>query len=265
MDYVTRQLLLLLTKSVEAIKQYSDSINTIYKNSGKNRQIHNEWLKKIATAHEKSEGDKRKSEHRTNSIQNSIRYATWTAAIGAIIYAGIALRQWNDAQSNFKMDQRAWLHVLRKNDPMFSTDAPVFIQLQPAASGKTIAKNVEGTISLTSIGKGESLDLSLNEFSRKFKIPILVPELPLPPQPVFLNYRGIELARINEPTYNEFKTGNRIAILYGRVTYQDVFDIHHFTQFCETFHGTPPDLPLPDFNPAQMACTQYNAIDPVNE
>jgi hypothetical protein len=111
MDYLTRQLLLLYAKLTESLQDQKNSVSAIQKNNDKHQQVCEKQIENFFSLYKKSESDKEISSNRQTSIQNSIRWATWLAAFGAIIYAGITYGQWNTAKEIYEAQTRPWVGI----------------------------------------------------------------------------------------------------------------------------------------------------------
>ena len=118
MDYLTRQLLLELTKLHETYQKQSRTADSIQKANHENQEIQNKSLKELLSAYKESEGNKTKSDDRQYKVQNSIRYATWVASIGAVlafgtgcVYAWINYHQWQTAKDALIATNRPWVDL----------------------------------------------------------------------------------------------------------------------------------------------------------
>jgi hypothetical protein len=125
MDYVTRQLLLLLTKINEAFGKHNAAVDHIRKNSDQQTKVQNEALGKLLAAHDESEGNRSRSDDRQYGVHNSNRWAAWLTAIftlGAVVaasvYACITRNMWKEMQAQtitqqqqLEITQRPWIMI----------------------------------------------------------------------------------------------------------------------------------------------------------
>jgi hypothetical protein len=125
MDYLTRQLLLVLTKIKDAFDKHNTTTDRIQKNAEQQTQIQRETSEKVLAAYNESERNRNVSEKRQYDVQNSNRYAAWLSAIatfGAVFaatwYACITRDMWKQvqkqtetAQRQLEQSERAWLKV----------------------------------------------------------------------------------------------------------------------------------------------------------
>lgn len=160
MDYFTRQLILLLTKTVEAFAKQNGAVDQVRKAYERDAKVQKEILEKILAAHNESEGNRGKSEKRQYDVQNSTRWAAWITAIattGAVIaatwYGCTTRNMWREMQTQTETGQRqleqsdrAWLGVeISAESPFeFTTDGGARFSVRPHIhnSGKSPATGI---------------------------------------------------------------------------------------------------------------------------
>jgi len=115
-------------KTLEAVKKQSETIDSIQKNYEKQQQIREERLEKILFEYHKPERQQDKYKGRQHSVQKLICVATWIAAIGAWVYAGIATKQWQTAKDTLLIQNRPWLSIsqLKLTDETVHANATSF-------------------------------------------------------------------------------------------------------------------------------------------
>ena len=105
----------------ERLQQQTTSIHAAQESQNENYEVRQKWDEERLSENQIAKGDQTRRDERNYSVQNSIRWATWIAAIGAWIYGGIAFVQWYDANRNFAIEERAWVTV-HENAPIHLQD-----------------------------------------------------------------------------------------------------------------------------------------------
>ncbi len=82
-----------INKIEERLKQHSDAISAAGASNDENEEIRMKFAEKVFAASQATEGDKAKRDDRSYGVQNSIKAATWIAALGAIFYGAVATYQ----------------------------------------------------------------------------------------------------------------------------------------------------------------------------
>jgi hypothetical protein len=264
MTYLMRQLLLLITKSGEALGKQSDSIGTIQKDNNKHQQVQQKWLEKFFPLYEKSERDKAISDQRHYSIQNSIRRATWIAAIAAVIaagggifYARTAYRQWEISQRQLEAVERPWLKVTFAPGPVTFKDGGMQFGVYPHLSnvGHSVATGAIVPIKIFLASNGNDVfkeplkrqkelcdPLAIQPISKERDEKRIAVFQDTTDSSLFLG-EGFSKAEIDSaPTANtNFKIKHLVPIIVGCVDYQyGTSTRHHQTRFIyEVFRADP--------------------------
>ena len=225
-----------------------------------------------------TEQDQKSHEERQYRVQHSTRIATWLACIAGIIYCGIAGLQWHQmikatksakqsadtASASLHLDQRAWVFVLRDNFQLhegFEISIPGHI----INTGKTTAKHVEAWITAIMLKSGDipkfiyepgigiirSIDPFLFPSQRSpFQLPVLK--------------RGTQSAEkviLTRPLLEEMEAGTSYILMYGKITYKDVFGIEHCMTFCDIYPYPSSNRPFAELEDSYRECITYNDID----
>lgn len=118
MDYLTRQLLLELIKLREAYEKHSSAKDAIKENNRKQQQIERKALENVLSQYDELVRNKSIGEGRQYKVQNSIRKATWIAALAAVaafiaasVYACITYKQWQTAKLTLVAQTRPWIEI----------------------------------------------------------------------------------------------------------------------------------------------------------
>jgi hypothetical protein len=174
-------------------------------------------------------------------------FATAIAALGALVYAGIAYNQLDESRRQTRMEQRAWLAIA-------PTAKTIFVQ-----AGSTIELPVE----LTNIGKTPARRIYVLMYLRRFygagplvygdhpeKVVKISTQGSLWPGAKFgetlnvklLDNGGLPLVATPQDAA-DWIDHKFYLLLYARMNYADVFGIEHWTNVCRYF---PDDFPWPD-------------------
>jgi hypothetical protein len=179
-------------------------------------------------------------------------------AVGAgVFYAIVAYWQWHEMHRALLVDQRAWISVaIPTNFPLEGTS--ILAPLQIANTGKTPAKDVEGDIIATVLKKGVEpvFDFSLGHPHNRLYAGAVFPNAPIPTTVPIVRY-GPMVPEPIVPTpelRQEIAGGQSFIILYGKITYADIFGVQHWTAFCT---GSGPAIQTSDLK----KCISYNDID----
>ena len=174
--------------------------------------------------------------------------------IAAVVYAGIAYNQWQDASTNFKVDQRAWIKVSGYLYP--SIDTVTVGRAAVSNVGKSVAFEPDAVARLQIKGRFEIVD-SKNAPSFNLANPISAVVLPL----LFPGDHNDDLqigqVRPFTPTeIQDFTTGKSYFAVFGYVSYRDQFG-KHWTRFCNWSYY-PKLGPESTFN--ALSCESFNAV-----
>lgn len=172
----------------------------------------------------------------------------YVAIASGVVVAIFAIFQWKDAHHNFKVDERAWIGVTTA--PNYTTDSNgnliVLAQLQNF--GKTPARIVEGKAIGTIRKQGEDPDFSaeIKPPYTALHSPVLFPKITEPIALPVLHYFADQPVPVSP---QEIADGKSYVIVYGQLTFNDIFGEPHWTHFCVSY-------PIPTKN-----CVQYNDTD----
>jgi hypothetical protein len=255
---LARRLMEAINGLKKAIQEHSESIRAAEK-LGRREVPSGEAAHRIIAFDEKTVQDAGKESDRQHSTQNSIKRATWFAAIAASIYALISLAVWRQtikqstiagaglrqSTESFRIDERAWVELEPVKGTLSSARTgkigadfsyPIYVR----NFGKTVARNVQLRASRqgsqSSITMGDSAEalawtqdkLLLGKVSTASGIPInmAMPKVLAPNTssaiPIVLHGQ--------EPQY--FPKDEWVSYIIGRVDYADEFGIPHWVKFC---------------------------------
>jgi hypothetical protein len=234
-------------------------------------------------------------DNQSSATQTSIKWATWVAAwgawaafIAASVYAGIAasqLRQmrtatkaatdavtearlsrqqsiqaFNATVDQFRLDQRAWLvpgftgtHI--DNSGYVRQDARI------NNNGKTPATNYHAEFMIVPVSPNNIPRFDFPPWEYSANGPLIFPNTNFP-----FSF-GVTQGSPGNPTHAEpmqidkprFDKGELLLLVYGRITYDDVFGRHHFVHICSP--QRTQYIVVYFSTPASRACAAYSQID----
>ena len=177
------------------------------------------------------------------------------AVVVLVVYTTFAGLQWESMHDALLVDQRAWVSVVVPNSfPLEGSSIPASIQI--ANTGKTPAKDVEGDIVATVLKKGDepSFDFSTGHPHNKLYAGAIFPNAPINTNITVVRYAS-QAPETIVPTpelRQQIANGEFFIILYGKITYVDVFGASHSTTFCTGSGSAMGDL---------RKCLSYNDVD----
>jgi hypothetical protein len=191
----------------------------------------------------------------------------------AIAYAVVTFFQWRDSNNNFIRDERAWVEIKwspdNGDDPGHShlavaPGSPASSPLKIMNIGKTAAKNISEADYVELRGFSDEVNLSCVD------TPQICPHLTSTTGIMFpsthIDVVATRMTNGREPRIttleeaNAWMKGQVYIAVFGKVTYDDVFGVNHWTKFC--FWGNSDITPLNTISvSASRSCTAYNAVD----
>jgi hypothetical protein len=182
--------------------------------------------------------------------------------VAASFYGGVSYFQWQSQQRATKIDERAWMGFSLPSGLQIQKDAitkqaqALLIPIQIINTGKTVAKNVSGDVVITVIDKGEKLTFNMSDYSHYgLQGGAIFPngQMGLTQPAIKRGQDGIAKTIIpTDDLLQRIDTAKSFAVVFGHVTYCDVFGVPHKTTFCR--YVTVPGLIDAD-------CMNYNDAD----
>jgi hypothetical protein len=172
----------------------------------------------------------------------------YVAIASGVVVAVVTFFQWKDAHHNFKVDERAWIGVTTA--PNYTTDAngKIIVLAQLQNFGKTPGRIVEGKAIGTIWKQGEEPDLSADIKApyTALHYPVFFPSITAPLVLPVIHYYADQPLPVST---QEIADGKSYIIVYGQLTFDDIFGEPHWTHFCVSY-------PIPT-----RKCVQYNDTD----
>jgi hypothetical protein len=191
------------------------------------------------------------------------------AELGLAIYAleesklqGEVLRDLKDNEERAaRLNERPWMNVAVGQGQLVDGQ-PLVMPIQITNSGKTPAKNVQGTIVLNLLHKGEEPGFIYETGHPRYAIDVgmMAPNFPnrlswavlpknLPPSAPL---KPISVSSVIRQGIND---GSLYIAAHGRITYDDIFGKSHWMTFCS--YAQNPPITGPD----AAKCSQHNDVD----
>ncbi len=182
-------------------------------------------------------------------------FTDWLLAAFTAVLAAFAILQFViiDGQLDvMRKDQRGWLNVRAEFNPEHSPT--VTGTLKVTNSGKTPILHVEVNALIEVVPNGQEPHFNgVGDVSHlMITTGALSPNIPTD-WPITRRQAGQDYPLTDEEIA-ALKEGRAWIALHGRATYQDVFEVQHWTQFC--FWRSYADTKY-----ASLSCPEYNNID----
>jgi len=164
----------------------------------------------------------------------------------------------------FHLEQRAWVSVVRDNFK-WNVGSEMIFPCHFINTGKTPAKHFEAWVAATVMKSNEKPEFIYKRGTGhplvRAKAPFLWPSEQVPfPLPVFKKpTRVAEKLILTRPLLEGMDAGTSYVLMYGKITYVDVFGIDHWMTFCDIY-PTANRL-LPSLSGAYARCIAYNETD----
>jgi hypothetical protein len=179
--------------------------------------------------------------------------------------AGVAVFQaviTNNQLTVMRNDQRAWLEVKPQDGMVIHVVYGQLVKypIQLANVGKTPARNIhmETFVEIPNASQEarlECVDMGGSCPHRGLRAGIIFPNTHLD----FMAFRiedNTQPLVVTQPEADAWENGRAYASVYGIVSYDDIFNHHHWTKFC---YWTPPDNKGQIFQVKN--CGEYNNVD----
>ena len=164
-----------------------------------------------------------------------------------------------------RLDQRAWV-VITPGKEDIKINEPIYLPLEFSNTGKTPAINTQGFIVFMFVGRTDILNFNQQgilpmDFKTLFPnekrlehIPLITREdVASEPTPTVLT----------QPLIGALRVGELSTVVFGKISYRDVFGTSHWMKFCE-YVSMPlaPARRLAFLSSSNRArCANYNEID----
>jgi hypothetical protein len=136
-----------------------------------------------------------------------------------------------------QLDQRAWINISMPGKPMIQEQSPIMFSVRLLNTGKTIAKNVEANFAVSRLKKGDAPEFiyvphSGHNFIRA-RTRTISPNFPMDFNVALMNTaKDAGEVILDKATHEAFRNGEFTLLIHGKVTYDDIFGVHHWMTFC---------------------------------
>ncbi len=175
------------------------------------------------------------------------------------------------ARDAMQREQRAWL-TISNSQAHWVIGSPLQVSPTITNTGKTPARHVRGTFAASFLEPYKIPEFIYapgpGRFYVGFYSDILFPSVPVTTVIPFgrrpEDGGGLpSIALATRTMLDQFSHGDRFFVAHGRLTYDDIFNVHHWYNFC--FVGSPPSVMLvrstPEVPPLFASCNQRNSVD----
>src|ERR1017187_2052528 len=198
--------------------------------------------------------------------------------IGVGVYAYIAILQWSEmkrattaatgtaktAIQTMHLNERAWIAVYVEKAKM-TDNAPLEMPVTIVNEGKTNALNVQGNIVVNVLPFTEEPDFVYRSGhpSYAFDAKVLPPKQPQPlnwaAAPKYLSPTAPwKVIVVNPKLRGQISRGVLYIVVHGRLSYEDIFGVPHWLQFCTHAQTGGPGV---NAQSAGQECGKYYDVD----
>lgn len=178
-----------------------------------------------------------------------------------------ATKSANAATTSLHLDQRAWIGPAQRGDFQWKIGDQMRFPSRIVNTGKTPAIAVESVTTSTTMSLEEMPEFTYEPGTGHPTIhnrsAILYGSGSNPitfDLPVYKKgTRSGEILKLTPTLLAEMQSKKSFILIYGRITYQDVFGVGHWTNFCSIY--PEPNQAASQLAEAQKRCIAYNAID----
>jgi hypothetical protein len=162
-----------------------------------------------------------------------------------------------------RLDERPWINIIVGN-AVLQDQTPIKMPIRIVNTGKTPAFKVHGLVAINLLEEKDRPDFTYIRGHPKFSISsgTIIPNSPNDLSwPVLPKYVPKDKPITEILTTKEIRTGIQDGSLYivvhAKVTYDDIFRVHHWINFCAYAHNVAglPEKPTGD------TCGAYNDVD----
>jgi hypothetical protein len=215
---------------------------------------------------EKPRGQSAQETSADRATRITARATIWIALFtfflaGAAIYQFIIL---NGQLNVMRKDQRAWMNPEIVSS-QFLSDKPIEVGIRFTNYGKTPARQVSIRMRMEILDSAEAptFDYSNALLMDEIDDPLVLPNSPIPPAPLFALRQIAGTQTIQEISFNEFSEAYNAGKVWfsteGKISYSDVVGTQHWMTFCFAKVHTPESVSTSPIETRK--CAQYNDMD----
>jgi hypothetical protein len=153
------------------------------------------------------------------------------------------------ARENARLDQRAWVGVIRVEGGAPQVDQIWKTNVSIKNDGRTPAKQLKVVMLRKTVEAGKSPDFTEEDrVSKEIHELLLLP----PTEGFVISGDSKDLKKVGKESLESINSGKYIVFLFGTVTYNDVFNCSHWTKFCYKLDAASGEFSL---------CENHNDAD----
>jgi hypothetical protein len=209
-----------------------------------------------------SPGKGRKPECRYEPPPKWKSVAEVVGIVFAIFYAIVTFFQWRDLRNNFRTDERAWVFLHNRPDmDKPSTFAPIKMErgtpliypVRISNHGKTAAQNVVAKAFIDVLDARQEPNLGFVDDPdihgpQRYEQGITSPG-------GWMDWDFQRPGRmIDDKEFVGVGQGSAYVVIFGIISYDDIFGNHHWTKFCSWLTPAPGAY-------STRSCTAFNSVD----
>lgn len=195
----------------------------------------------------------------SESMKQAVQQLTATAT-ATQKQVGAAQDSVKAIQRQMRQDQRAWLTPTCETKATLRDGQPIGQLCYYTNTGKTPAKRIKAQFMMKIVRED---DVGMFDYPKKVVTRSDVNAL-FPPQReplgiyLYVPDRYPEQVLYTDPTKTLFLNGTIMFMVYGEITYNDIFGIRHWIHYCTTTYAPITHLTKPRIS---KACSDYNDTD----
>jgi len=183
---------------------------------------------------------------------------TFIIALTGIIYAVFAGLQWHATVQVMRLDQRPWIVPKSGGQLQLQIGQPIARPLYVQNTGKTAAFIFR--MEIVKEGDEPAFDLSPPHIS-KINTPVEWQGESTPSLNLLILEAPTKPVLSTQDLSDRFTRRTIMFLTYGRITYDDMWGIHHLTTACQSFKAPDPSGVIYTGSKAEVKCTAYTSVD----
>jgi hypothetical protein len=224
------------------------------------------------TEHQVAEptGEQDNSQRRRKKIRRLRKAGLTWISIGTFVviltYTVITNHLWDTTQESvhqlrrqIAMEHRAWLLLdTDYSDTFAASDKVIKIPIRLTNIGKSPAEHIEGTVEIDEVPRDKiaSYDFAPGKSRNEMNAALIYPGFPHTTEAYEWASKDNPV-KVDSLKHALFAKGDIVFVIQGRVSYDDVFHIRHWFEFCHAISASPASH--------AQGCVDKNRIDPFDE
>jgi len=195
----------------------------------------------------------------TSIANKMVAIASIIVAISTGVYAWVCWLQVTATLQVMRADQRAWIIPILSTTHLNVGDV-IFDQAGYVNTGRTPAKRVRAEFAMEEVDPQGRPTFDFHRLMTRSDTNVAFPNRPDNlGVPLFADPQGTHPVVYTEDLQRQFKAGNITFLIYGRISYDDVFGVRHWITYCSI--TAPASTGLQPERRAGDECATYNDTD----